>query len=308
MNIYPILKNEIKIGSRSIKIPIAIVIYNLCLSVVVISILYVKSSKSGWITGSQLNSMLQLFPVIGWVEVVGICIIVPVVTASSISGEVERQTFDMLLVTDQSTFSITFGKLVNALYLTFVFVISSMPIIAVSYMFGGFKLINILYFVVIVMSIAFLVGSIGIYFSASVKRSLIAVIFTFIMEISLIFLAVVFSFIDSIRFDSSMLYNLLENGYSLVLINPLLGIFEFLQNIYGGKTISTSFIIKYKGILPDIVLNNLIVYSILFNILIGLSLVIIASHKINPHYESVKQRRIRKKYKLNNGQWSYLDK
>ena len=64
-------------------------------------------------------------------------VVVPVRTASSISGEKERQTFDIMMTTNMTPFSIIIGKVMTAIVQSMLFVFASMPIMALSFIIGG---------------------------------------------------------------------------------------------------------------------------------------------------------------------------
>ena len=63
--------------------------------------------------------------------------IVPAVTASSISGERERQTLDLMLTTRMSAGQIVGGKLLSALSTLLLLILSSFPAVAMVFVYGG---------------------------------------------------------------------------------------------------------------------------------------------------------------------------
>ena len=70
-------------------------------------------------------------------EFLMLILIMPAMTAGSISGERERQTLDLMLTTCMTPADIVLGKLEAALGTMFLMVVSSLPILAMVFVYGG---------------------------------------------------------------------------------------------------------------------------------------------------------------------------
>jgi ABC-2 type transport system permease protein len=64
-------------------------------------------------------------------------VVVPVRTASAISGEKERQTFDIMMTTSMTGFSIIMGKVLTAMIQSMFYVVAGLPIVALAFVIGG---------------------------------------------------------------------------------------------------------------------------------------------------------------------------
>ena len=72
--------------------------------------------------------MMVLYVVLAAVQMALITLTVPALTAGSISGERERQTLDLLLVTKMSSFSIVMGKLLASLAFILLLIVGTLPV------------------------------------------------------------------------------------------------------------------------------------------------------------------------------------
>ena len=74
--------------------------------------------------------MMVLYVVLAAVQMALITLTVPALTAGSISGERERQTLDLLLVTKMSSFSIVMGKLLASLAFILLLIVGTLPVLS----------------------------------------------------------------------------------------------------------------------------------------------------------------------------------
>ena len=134
LKMNPILKKELVVSSRSIKMSMALMCVCGMLTLIVIAVLF---SSGSFRYSYDYSSLIMLFPVLGIAECALISFMVPIITASSISGERERQTLDILLTTPISTFSIAMGKLNSAMAVVLMYVVTSIPFISIAFVLGG---------------------------------------------------------------------------------------------------------------------------------------------------------------------------
>lgn len=100
-----------------------------------------------------------------------VAFLAPASTAGAISGEREHQTLDLLAVTPISSVAIVLGKLLSALAWVFVLVLASIPITGLVFLFGGVAPDDLIRGYIVVMATAIGLGSMGIFFSAWLKRT-----------------------------------------------------------------------------------------------------------------------------------------
>lgn len=126
----PVYNREMRVSSRSMKLPLIIFLFNGILFLVTLLNMYsvimqVKASAS-----IQYSSFMELYEFVTSMEFILLMFIVPAVTASAISGERERQTLDLMLTTRMSAGQIVTGKLLSALSTLFLLILSSFPAVA----------------------------------------------------------------------------------------------------------------------------------------------------------------------------------
>ena len=170
MHMNPVYKNELKMSARSMQIPVLAVIFNSILSVVTLSVLY--SIRQGYIrNGSEpYSSMMLLYVVVLTIEVVLLCLFVPSAAGGSIAGERERQTLDILLSSRMSVGEIVMGKLLSCIS-TAVLLLTSVPILAVTSMYGGMQLSVLYQSAAYVGFFILFIGSIGVFCSCRFKKT-----------------------------------------------------------------------------------------------------------------------------------------
>lgn len=100
----------------------------------------------------------------------------PGLTAGAISGERERQTLDLLLITRLSPMQVVAGKLGAALSFTLLLMVASAPVYALLFLFGGVSVIRLLMVMLVYLVTVLLLGSLGLYFSALLRRTQAAVV------------------------------------------------------------------------------------------------------------------------------------
>jgi ABC-type transport system involved in multi-copper enzyme maturation permease subunit len=112
-------------------------------------------------------------------ETLLIVLLAPAFTAGSISLEREKQTFDLLTATPISSLGIVLGKLLSALVYVFLLIAASLPLTAIVFVYGGVAPDDLVrgYVVLFVTAIGF--GTLGLFFSALVRRTQAATVLTY---------------------------------------------------------------------------------------------------------------------------------
>lgn len=171
MHMNPVYKNELKMSARSMQLPVLAVIFNSILSVVALIVLY--SIRQMYMNGGgqPYNSMMMLYVVILTIEVVLLCLFVPSAAGGSIAGERERQTLDILLASRMTVREIVTGKLLSCISMAVLLVVTSIPILAVTAMYGGMQLGTLYQSAAYVGFFILFVGSIGVFCSCRFKKT-----------------------------------------------------------------------------------------------------------------------------------------
>lgn len=177
----PIVKKDLQVTARSMRFSWGLFAYEAVLTMTFLLALTMIQQMSGsfYSSSNVYSSLIYLFPVLSVAQVCIVALIVPIITAASISGEKERQTFDIMLTTCMSPFSIVLGKVMSAVLRILFFVAAGMPIMALAFVVGGLNWSYLFYFVLTIILLALLSGGIGILSSAICRRSITAVILSY---------------------------------------------------------------------------------------------------------------------------------
>ena len=109
-----------------------------------------------------------------------IVLVAPALSACSIAGERERQTFDLLLITGIGVPRIILGKLMEHFAFLLLLIVGSFPIMMLANVTGGMPVSDILMIMLFLAIIAFAALSVGIVVSTLFKRSLSAIVVTYL--------------------------------------------------------------------------------------------------------------------------------
>lgn len=101
-----------------------------------------------------------------------VCFLAPSFTAGVISGERERQTYDLLMTTPLSLTLIVAAKLFAALAYVFLLIIAALPLLAISLFLGGVAPEEVLIAFLMLFASALLFGTVGLCFSAWVRSTI----------------------------------------------------------------------------------------------------------------------------------------
>ena len=137
MYLNPIVKKDVKVQSRSMKICWGVFAYELILALVFFLAMVIIQNNSRYSTSNIYSAIVWLYPILAVTQLVILGLLVPIRTASAISGEKERQTFDIMMTTSMSPFSVIMGKVMTAVVQSMFFVVASMPIMALPFIIGG---------------------------------------------------------------------------------------------------------------------------------------------------------------------------
>ncbi len=100
-----------------------------------------------------------------------VVMIVPGLTALSIVGERERQTFHLLQVTQLTPLQIVLGKLWSSMSYFLLLLVSVAPIVALPLLFGGVRMGDVFVALGMLILTAVMLGSIGIWGSSRARSS-----------------------------------------------------------------------------------------------------------------------------------------
>lgn len=300
MQLNPIVKKDVRVQSRSMKICWGVFAYELILALVFFLAMLIIQQNNRYSTDNIYSALVWLYPVLAVTQLIVLGLVVPVRTASSISGEKERQTFDIMMTTSMTPFSIVWGKVMTAIVQSMFFVVASMPIMALSFIIGGVSWSYLFWFLAVALLVSLFTASIGILCSSLCKRSISAVILSYVFYLffflgtvlpTTIFSAVILAggyAMTTSSAPSDLAVNLSRNMYLLLLLNPAVYLTEFFARVMVGESVVGSIAdlgSSYQNkTLIDFVSSGygwIIVSTILF-LAVSLLFLWIASKRIDP--------------------------
>ncbi|NLM10293.1 MAG: ABC transporter permease subunit [Clostridiaceae bacterium] len=181
MRINPVLQKDLKTKLRGWRAPVLISCYIVLLAIVLI-LYFAGSDMLSFYNVSGFNPRLAVnaYNILTVFQFALLFIAVPAITATSISGERERQTLDLMLVTKTPPRKIIIGKIVISIAHTMLLLISSMPVLGVVFFFGGIGVADIAKLLLFYIFTAFFVASSGVFFSTLFRRNITAIITTYL--------------------------------------------------------------------------------------------------------------------------------
>lgn len=171
MKMNPVYRRESMVSARSFKLSLILLVFNGILALVALLNMYSTLAQVRLTAEIQYSSFLDLYVFVAVLEFVMLIFIMPALTAGSISGERERQTLELMLTTRMTPAEIVLGKLMASLSTMFLMIISSFPILAMVFVYGGVTLNDIVELLLCYVAAALFVGSLGICCSAVFQKT-----------------------------------------------------------------------------------------------------------------------------------------
>ena len=188
--VNPVMLKELRGRMRGVRAFAVITVYLGLMSGFTTLLYLVYSSitrASGSAAAGEIGRVLFL-GVVG-IELLLIIFIAPAFTAGAITGERERQTYDLLQTTLLATPSFVIGKLESALGYILLLLLSGIPLQSIAFLFGGVSELELVLSFIILMVTAIALGTVGIYFSAAMPRTLVASVRAYSVILGTMFVA-----------------------------------------------------------------------------------------------------------------------
>lgn len=110
-----------------------------------------------------------------------VAFLTPALTATSISSEHERLTLEMLQATPLAAHTILFGKLISTAGYIFLLLFATVPILSLVFIFGGVSIPDLFLTALVIWATAVTFGMIGLFFSAWRKRTIQAIVLSYLV-------------------------------------------------------------------------------------------------------------------------------
>ena len=302
MKLNPVYKRETTVSSRSFRLALILAIFNTILALVVLLNMYSVVERVKLTAEIQYSSFTNLYVFVAAVEFVMLMFIMPALTAGSISGERERQTLDILLTTTLKPWEIIWGKFTSSFGTMFLMIMSSFPLLSVSFVYGGVMIRDVFILLLCYLAVALLCGSMGICFSTLFKRSTIATVVSYrvLVLIGAGTYAINAFALSMSRMNIKSTYVMSVGGMAdqtnsgaclyLLLLNPVATFYAMINGQTGDSQVIRS-LNSWFGPHPDnFIMENWVVLSIFIQLVLAAIFMFIAVKAISPS----KGKKIRK--------------
>lgn len=176
----PVVMKELRGRMRGARAFIVLTVYLGLMSgfATLVYVLFLQALSSGQTAQGGLIGRTLFYSIAG-IELFLVTFIAPAFAAGSISGERERQTYDLLRTTLLPARSLVLGKLVSTLSYVFLLLLAAIPLQSIAFLFGGVTETEIILSFVILAMTALLLGAVGVFFSAITTRTLHASVMSY---------------------------------------------------------------------------------------------------------------------------------
>lgn len=201
-----VLFKDMSIDIKRPKIMILMLVFNLVLFTIAGGFLiYISSTGLGG-NAIDYRTLATMLIVLISVEAGILFLVTPALTGHSVAGERERQTLDVLLTTRMTPFEIVIGKFLSNTIMSALLVLSSFPILALVFIYGGMNFFQLLGLVLVLIFEVSYVSVFGIFFSSTLKRTAPSIILTYVVLGFLLFGTLTFTLIIYAIVESSYMF------------------------------------------------------------------------------------------------------
>lgn len=179
MRLNPIIKKDVKVQSRSYKMCVEVFVYEIIMALVFFVAMLFITRQNCYSEDNIYACIVWLYPVLAATQWLILGAIIPIHTSSAISGEKERQTFDIMMTTSMTPWSIIMGKVMTAVLQSMLFVVASVPVMALTFVVGGLSWSYLFWFIAVALIVSLFAASIGIMCSSICRKSITAVILSY---------------------------------------------------------------------------------------------------------------------------------
>ena len=176
----PVALKELRGRMRGERAFLTLTLYLLFLTAIITMVYTVASAGTLIMGGAAARTVgKSLFAAVLAVQVFLVAFIGPAFTAGAISGERERQTFDLLRTTLLSAEALVRGKLLSALSYILLLVLVSIPLQSMAFLLGGLSATELIISQALILVAAVTYALFGLWCSAALRRTLGATVATF---------------------------------------------------------------------------------------------------------------------------------
>ena len=254
--ISPLLLKELRTRLRS-RYSLAVVTLDLLVvgAVAIVFLMQHRGLDSGQsqVDGSQLFQALAIF------QLCLILFVVPPSMASTISGERQRQTWDLLWITHLSSFEIVWAKLLAGLAINVLLLFAALPLFGAVFLFGGVTTMDVVHTYLVFLATILLLSTLSMLVSVVNSRPVVCVIVSNAVSVALgLGLSLIVDYAESGQqssafSDFSSFTSLSQDTAPLppvAQIDPLVALVSVLPTGHGGTVLGDLGIVHHAFGLP----------------------------------------------------------
>jgi ABC-2 type transport system permease protein len=183
----PLLIKELRGRMRGARAFVVLTVYLLLLSCFTSLIYYAYTVNARGPGGGPDMAYLGkvLFASVVMIEIFMVTFITPAFTAGAISGERERQTYELLRTTLLSARKLVFGKLSSALTYMLLLILAAVPMESLAFVLGGVVIEELAVALIVLLVTALAFAAIGLLFSAFLRTTLSSTALSYITALML---------------------------------------------------------------------------------------------------------------------------
>ncbi len=179
----PITLKELRSRMRGRRAYAILSLYLLAVSTIIFFIYLVFALDNSTAASAGQFAGQAIFLTMVAIQMFLVVFVAPAFTSGAITGEKERQTFELLRTTLMSPRRFVLGKVISALGYVILLIVSTIPLIFLAFMIGGVSWIEIVVSQLMLIAGAFTYSLLGLYFSSRAKTTLAATVTTYIVTI-----------------------------------------------------------------------------------------------------------------------------
>ena len=210
---------------RSFRAMLIAVAYTVVL--LIIAVLMMGRMFAGEVLLTQMSSARNCYMLLLFVQFGLLLLIGPAMTSGAIAGERERQTLELLLVTNTRSFRIVAGKMMESFALLALLIVCGLPVMMLPVAAGGVTVLQVLAGELFLLAMAFATVCVGVLASALCRSTVLSAVagYLILLLIGLVTaVPLLFGYpqrITDVGYDSKLYAQLTPAG-ALGMIHPLL--------------------------------------------------------------------------------------
>jgi ABC-type transport system involved in multi-copper enzyme maturation permease subunit len=209
-------------------------------------------TSNGQVGAAQVGA--TVFTFLAFIQISLISLFAPALAAGAISGERERQTLDVLLVSRVSALGIVWGKLVASVAFMLLLILAALPLFAAVFLFGGIDAEQFLVTQLLTVTTAVSLSATSLFLSAVFRRTLTSTVASYTAAFaSLVGTLVVGWLLSFVVWQrEGTLGQATSDVHPFLFANPLYALYVVLTSANGapmslGKVIALLFLVVGPG-------------------------------------------------------------